>query len=502
MVSAFLNTVKIPELRRRILFTLAVIGLVRLGAAITAPGVNQGVLQEWFRTSLEQRSGGGLAALFNLFSGGALENCAIFSLGIMPYISASIMMQLLTAVIPQLGRLAREDGGRQKIMQLTRYATVGLCIFQGYMLAVSVQPPESYYIVLGGLSDTIQRLGIPLVEDSGWKFRVITVVSLTTGTLFLMWLGDQITERGVGNGISLIITIGIVARLPAALAQAWKTFVPSAQGGGSQVNPSVLVLMVAFLFIVIAGVITITQGVRKITIQYAKRVVGRKMYGGGTQHMPLKVNYAGVMPIIFAYALLIFPSTIVKMAFRNNPTAVRISEALSVGWAHYVFLAAMIFFFSYFWVATQFQPSQIADDLKKHGAYIPGVRPGKPTSDFLDFTMTRLTFAGAIFLTLIAVLPSLLSQGLNVPMITAQFFGGTSLLIIVGVMLDTMRQVETHLIQRHYDGFLRKGRIRGRSFDRASYARGEAAQGGTLMWLYVGIAVLVIAGVAIFLYGR
>jgi preprotein translocase subunit SecY len=297
--------------------------------------------------------------------------------------------------------------------------------------------------------------------------------------------------------------VGIVARLPAALAQAWKTFVPSTPGGGSQVNPSILVLMVAFLFIVIAGVIAITQGVRKITIQYAKRVVGRKMYGGGTQHMPLKVNYAGVMPIIFAYALLIFPSTIVKMAFRNSPTAVRISEALSVGWPHYVFLAAMIFFFSYFWVATQFQPAQIADDLKKHGAYIPGVRPGKPTSEFLDFTMTRLTFAGAIFLTLIAVLPSLLSQTAHVPQITAQFFGGTSLLIMVGVMLDTMRQVETHLIQRHYDGFLRKGRIRGRAFDRSTpYSRGDAAEGNTLMWLYVFIAALVIAGAAIFLYGR
>src|SRR4051794_3944365 len=311
MVSAFLNTIKIPELRRRILFTLAVVVIVRLGAAITTPGVNQAVLQEWFRTSLSQRTGGGVAALFNLFSGGALENCAIFSLGIMPYISASIMMQLLTAVIPQLGRLAREDGGRQKIMQLTRYATVGLCIFQGYMLAVSVQPPESYYIVLGGLSDTIQRLGIPLVEDSGWKFRVITVISLTTGTLFLMWLGDQITERGIGNGISIIITVGIVARLPAALAQAWKTFVPTA-AGPSQVNPAILVLMIAFLFIVIAAVIAVTQGVRKVTVQYAKRVVGRKMYGGQTQYMPLKVNYAGVMPIIFAFALLLFPATIVS----------------------------------------------------------------------------------------------------------------------------------------------------------------------------------------------
>src|SRR5436309_403095 len=502
MVSAFLNTVKIPELRRRILFTLAIVVVVRLGAAITTPGVNQAVLQEWFRSALTEKSGGNLAALLNLFSGGALENCAIFSLGIMPYISASIMMQLLSAVIPQLGRLAREDGGRQKIMQYTRLMTVGLCIFQGYLLAIGFQHPEAQRITLPGIPETIARLGIPLVDDPGWVFRVVTVVSLTTGTLLLMWLGDQITERGIGNGISLIITIGIVARLPAALAQAWKTFVPSAQTGTSQVNPAILVLMVAFLFIVIAAVIAITQGVRKITVQYAKRVVGRKMYGGQTQYMPLKVNYAGVMPIIFAWALLLFPTTIVSYGFRNSPTAARIASALSTGWPHYVILAGMIFFFSYCWVATQFQPAQIADDLKKYGGYIPGVRPGKPTADFLDFTVTRLTFAGAVFLTLIAVLPSLLSQGLNVPVITAQFFGGTSLLIIVGVMLDTMRQVETHLIQRHYDGFLRKGRIRGRSFDRASYSRGEAAAGGTLMWLYVGIAVLAIAGVAIFLYGR
>src|SRR6266704_2747383 len=461
MVSAFLNSVKIPELRRRILFTLAVIVLVRLGAAIATPGVNQAVLQEWFRTA-SSRTGGGLAALFNLFSGGALENCAIFSLGIMPYISASIMMQLLTAVIPRRGRLQREDGGRQKIMQLTRYATLVLCIFQGYLLALSFQHPESYHTMLPGITDTIRNLGIPLVDDLGWKFRIVTVVSLSTGTLFLMWLGDQITERGIGNGISLIITIGIVARLPAALAQAWKTFVPSAQTGTSQVNPMILVILVLVLFIVIAG----------------------------------------VMPIIFAWALLLFPTTIVGFAFKNSPTAAKIASALSNGWPHYVVLAGMIFFFSYFWVATQFQPSQIADDLKKYGGYIPGVRPGKPTSDFLDFTMTRLTFAGAIFLTLIAVLPSLLSQGLNVPTVTAQFFGGTSLLIIVGVMLDTMRQVETHLIQRHYDGFLRKGRVRGGFTGRSAYLRGEAAAQRTLMWLYVGIAIIVIGGVAAFLASK
>src|SRR5215813_1395470 len=343
MVSAFLNTVKIPELRRRILFTLAVIVIVRLGAAITTPGVNQAVLQEWFRSTADKQ--GGVAALFNLFSGGALENCAIFSLGIMPYISASIMLQLLTAVIPQLGRLAREDGGRQKIMQYTRYATVVLCLFQGYLLAISFQHPESYHTILGGIPDTIRKLGIPLVADQGWAFRIATVISLTTGTLFLMWLGDQITERGIGNGISLIITVGIVARLPAALAQAWKTFVPSAQTGSSQVNPMVLVLLVLFLIIVIAAVITITQGVRKISVQYAKRVVGRKMYGGQSTFMPLKVNYAGVMPIIFAWAILLFPTTIVGLLFKNSRVAKQITDAMATGWIHYALIAAMIFFF-------------------------------------------------------------------------------------------------------------------------------------------------------------
>src|SRR3954471_7998596 len=338
MVSAFLNSVKIPELRRRILFTLAVIVIVRLGAAITTPGVNQAVIQEWFRTSLTEKTGGNVAALFNLFSGGALENCAIFSLGIMPYISASIMMQLLTAVIPKLGRLAKEDGGRQKIMQYTRYATVALCLVQAYLLAISFQHPESYQTMLPGITETVTRIGIQLVDDPGMTFRIITVLSLTTGTLFLMWLGDQITERGIGNGISLIITIGIVARLPAALAQAWKTFVPSAETG-SQVNPAVLVLMIAFLFIVIAAVIAVTEGVRKITVQYAKRVVGRKMYGGQTQYMPLKVNYAGVMPIIFAWALLLFPSTIVGMAFPNSRTARMISDNLAHGWPHYLVMA-------------------------------------------------------------------------------------------------------------------------------------------------------------------
>jgi preprotein translocase subunit SecY len=497
MFSAFANTMKVPELRARILFTLAITIVVRIGSQITTPGVNASVLHQWFLNQVDRQSGGSVAALFNIFSGGALENCAIFSLGIMPYISASIMLQLLTSVIPTLSKMQREDGGRQKISQYTRYATVILCLFQGFLLARSFENPQSNPF-LPGIGTTMQRLGLDLVQDKGFGFELITVISLTAGTMLLMWLGDQITERGIGNGISLIITIGIVARLPAALIQAWHTFVP-ANGAGSQVNPAVLVLLVAFFIVVIASVIAITQAQRKISVQYARRVVGRKVYGGQTQSLPLKLNYAGVMPIIFGQALLLFPSSIVNLLFKNSRTAQEIAVNLTSGWMHYVLYSLMIFFFSYLWVAMMFQPAQVADELKKNGGYIPGVRPGKPTADFLDFTMSRLTFAGAIFLTIIAILPQLISGSLNVPYITATFFGGTSLLIIVGVMLDTMRQIETHLIQRHYDGFLRKGKIRGRFDNQRAINQGEPARQSTMVMLCVGAAVLLICGLAIFL---
>lgn len=497
MISAFTNIFKIPELRQRVLFTLAMIVIVRVGASITTPGVNAEVLRAWFVDAASQ-PGGGVAALFNLFSGGALENCAIFALGIMPFISASIMMQLLTAVIPRLSKLSREDGGRQKIQQYTRYATLILCIFQGYLLALSLENPGSNPF-LQGIGDTIERLGMPLVADPGLGFRLLTILTLSSGTMFLMWLGDQITDRGVGNGVSLIISVGILAQLPAGLTQAWRTFVPSEGEASAAVSPVVLVLMVAFLILVIAAVIAVTQAQRKIAIQYAKRVVGRKVYGGQTQYMPLKVNYAGVMPIIFAQAILLFPSTIVQMAFPESAFAQGVADALTNGWPHYIFYASMIFFFSYFWVSTQFQPPQIADDLKKYGGFIPGVRPGKPTAEFLDYTMTRLTFAGAIFLTIIAVLPELLNRWLQVPYMTAQFFGGTGLLIIVGVVLDTMRQIETHLLQRHYDGFLRKGRIRGARATNRRVEGTNVMSESSLIWLYVALAALVLAGVTIIL---
>jgi preprotein translocase subunit SecY len=407
----------------------------------------------------------------------------------------------LTAVVPRLGKLQREDGGRQKIMQYTRYLTIGLCLFQGYLLALSLENPGSNPF-LPGISEIINQLGIPLVADPGLGFRLLTVVTMTAGTMFLVWLGDQITERGVGNGISLIISVGILAQLPAGLIQAWRTFVPGADSPQDAVSPVVLVLMIAFLVLVIAAVIAVTQALRKISIQYAKRVVGRKVYGGQTQYMPLKVNYAGVMPIIFAQAILLFPSTIINMAFPNERWARVAADMLTTGWLYYVLFGAMIFFFSYFWVATQFQPTQIADDLKKYGGFIPGVRPGKPTADFLDYTMTRLTFAGAVFLTIIAVLPMLLTQWMQVPYMTAQFFGGTGLLIIVGVVLDTMRQVETHLLQRHYDGFLRKGRIRGSRDSRSRVSMNKTVDSGTLLWIWIVLAALVLAGTTILLAAR
>lgn len=501
MITAFANIFKIPELRTRVLFTLAAIIIVRAGSSITTPGVNAEVLRQWFIDTADAAAAGGVAALFNLFSGGALSNCAIFSLGVMPFISASIMLQLLTAVIPRLGKLSREDGGRQKIMQYTRYTTIALCIFQAYLLARSFESPQSNPF-LPGIMDTINKLGLPLVSTPGIGFQLLTIVTMTAGTLLLMWLGDQITERGIGNGMSIIITVGILAQLPAGLIQAWRTFVPSGAEAQSAMSPVVLVLMIAFLLFVIAAVIAVTQAQRKISVQYAKRVVGRKVYGGQTQYMPLKVNYAGVMPIIFAQAILLFPSTILNMAFPGVGWAQDLSNLLTYGWLHYVFYALMIFFFSYFWVATQFQPVQIADDLKKYGGFIPGVRPGKPTADFLDYTMTRLTFAGALFLTVIAVLPQLLSQSMQVPYMTSQFFGGTGLLIIVGVVLDTMRQVETHLLQRHYDGFLRKGRIRSAQESRSRIGSGQALSDKTIVLMWAGAGILVIAGVTIYFASR
>jgi preprotein translocase subunit SecY len=429
-----------------------------------------------------------------VFSGGGLQNCAIFALGIMPYISASIMLQLLTAVVPSLSKMAREDGGRQKITQFTRLATIALCLFQGYLLAKSLASPGQN-IFLGGLQEVIDRLGRPLVPDYGFGFIFTTVITITAGTMLMMWLGEMITERGIGNGVSILICVNIVSDLPGALVQVWQTYVgPNVKSMG---EPAKLVMLLAFMIIVIAGVIALTQATRRIVIQYAKRVVGRKVYGGQTQYLPLKVNYSGVMPIIFAQAILLFPAQILSSMFPDVRWVQTFSTWVSSGWIYYGISAALIFFFSYFWVATMFQPTQISEDLKKSGGYLPGIRPGKPTADFLDFTMSRLTFAGAIFLTALYVMPAVISRLMGIAPQTAQFFGGTSLLILVGVVLDVMRQIETHLLQSHYDGFLKKGRIRGR-FDRMAQT-GQVADSTTVVWLWVGISIIAILGVAYYI---
>ncbi|MEI8121376.1 MAG: preprotein translocase subunit SecY [bacterium] len=450
MLSAFTNSFRIPELRSRILFTLGLIFICRLVANVPIAGVDALALQRLI-ADVEKSSGGGMLGLLDMFSGGALRNCAVGALGIMPYISASIILQLLTAVVPTLGRLAREgDTGRQKITQYSRFLTVFLCVIQGWFLATTLENPANL-----GISQNI-------VLNPGIGFRMMTVISVTAGSVFIMWLGEQITQRGIGNGISLIITEGIISRLPFAVAYAVQMF-KAGEDGLRQFNPIFSVVLLVALFAVVAGTILLTQGQRKIPIQYAKRVVGRKVYGGQSTYMPLRINYSGVMPIIFAQSILMFPMILLKRLPDSWGWAQTLANNLGPdALLHMILYGIMILFFSYFWVATQFQPVQIADDLKKYGGYVPGVRPGRPTAEFLDNTMTKITLAGALFLTVIAVIPTIMNRQFDVPSLVASFFGGTSLLITVGVMLDTMRQVESHLLMRHYDGFLRKGKLRGR----------------------------------------
>ncbi len=456
LFNTFANCFKIPELKSRIGFTLGLLIVVRLLAVIRIPGLNGDALSAFF----SQQSNNGLLGMYNTFAGGAFEHCAIGSLGIMPYISATIIIQLLTAVWPRLSKLAREEGGRTKIIQYGRYLTVLLCIGQGVYFANNWLHPQSIFSGFQGQ--------LVLIETR-WIYFFVAVTVMTAGTMLLMWLGEQITERGIGNGVSLVITVGILARLPQAAVAAKNMFVP---GEGQEATHSFLgtgLLLIALLFIVVGGVIAITQAQRKIPVQYASRMVGQKMYQGGTNYMPLRVNYAGVMPIIFAQSILMFPQPVLTwLASATNVPFLQeklraLASTLNYGsWLYMVVYAVMILFFSYFWVATQFNEIQIADDLKKNGGYIPGVRPGQQTSDYLHKAMSRITLAGAIFLTVIATIPIILSRQLSIDQNVSQYFGGTSILIAVGVLLDTMRQVESHLMMRHYDGFLKKGKVRGR----------------------------------------
>ena len=500
MISAFANTWKIPELRDRILFTLAMVVIVRLGVFIPLPGVDTHIIDLFVKKVSSgddaQTTGAQIGVLMNVFSGGGLTQMGIFALGIMPYISASIMMQLMTAVVPKLSRLSKEDGGRQKINSYTRYITIIIAIVQGFLLAKSLQYPERLPF-LQGIGEIIREHG-DLVPDYSMTFVLMTVLTIVAGTMFLMWIGDQITARGIGNGISLIISVNIISSIPAVMVQAWDTFVVNS--GGNPYKVLILVFLFVFLIFVIAATVSITQAQRRIAVQYARRVSGRREMAGGTQYLPLKVNYAGVMPIIFATAILGLPPTILGQMFPNAGWAITMREILAPDsiW-FYLISGTMIFFFSFFWVATMFNPSEIAENLKRGGGYVPGVRPGKPTSDFLDFTMTRLTFAGSIFLTLIFMMPFFVAKALGLPpysMITS-FFGGTSLLILVGVLLDIMRQVETHLLQRHYDGFLRKGKIKGRN-QRMQQNQGATKSSNGVIYLWTVLALVIIIAVVAF----
>lgn len=448
MLKAYINSFKIPELRNRIIFTLAILALCRVAAGIPCPGLDPGGLNELFE-SMREGAGGGFLNIFNLFSGGALERFAVAALGIMPYITASIVMQLLIPVVPALEKLRREgESGTQKINKYTRYLTLIVCIVHGTAATQFMMNP-------GALIQQAQ--GIEVVRSPGPIFQITTVIFLTAGTMLLVWLGEQISDRGLGNGVSLIITINILSGLPGAVTG----LVSLARGGGAGGGNIIYVLLLLVMFFAVcAATVALTQGQRKIPIRHAKRSSRGGAAQGQTSYLPLRVNYSGVMPIIFGSAILMFPT----MVFRYIP--------FTQGWAKYfqpqsltyiITFGVIIVLFSFFWVATQFKPTQIAQNLQKQGGYIPGIRPGKPTASFLDTTMTRITFAGSLFLTGIAIMPMVLAREFNIPMTVASFFGGTSLLIMVSVILDTMRQVEAFLLSHRYDGFLEKGRLRSRS---------------------------------------
>lgn len=502
MISAFANTWKVAELRERIIFTLLMIVVIRLGVYITLPGIDSTAINNMIEDALAAKdvdNGGMVGAMVGMFSGGGLQKLGIFALGIMPYISASILMQLMTAVVPKVARLSKEDGGRQKISQYTRLITILIALVQGYLLVMAFRGNGDLITRLPGFSNYDSAVhGLIVPNDGLFMFVLPAVISIIAGTLLLMWIGDQMTERGIGNGTSIIITVNIISSLPAALATMWNSLLDPA---GNPTGGAVFILFLfLFLIFVVAAIICLTQAQRRIPIQYAKRVVGRKQFGGQTQYLPLKINYANVMPIIFATAVLGIPPFILQQV---NPDAGRwLSNVLNPTniW-YYVIAGGMIFFFSYFWVATMFNPSEISENLKKGGGYVPGVRPGPPTAKFLDFTMTRLTFAGAVFLVIIFALPYFVTMApkwtLNMPpldLMVTMFFGGTSLLIMVGVVLDVMRQVETHLLQRNYDGFLRKGKVKGRYDNKGTKVASN--QGGSVVYLIALVALLFVVGVA------
>lgn len=434
MFKKFQDMFSIPELRKRILFTVALLVVYRVGSHITAPGVNPLALKVFF-----ENQQGTIFALYDLFAGGNLSRATIFALGIMPYISASIIMQLLQTVIPYFEKLAKEgEEGRKKITQYTRYGTVLLSVIQAMGISIFLL--------------SMKPGGVSVVTMSPMTFRLLTIITMTAGTIFIMWLGEQISERGIGNGISLIIMIGILARYPGYFLNTWRAIKLG------QITAFRLVFLLLIMVGVVAAVILITQGQRRIPVQYAKRIVGNKIYGGTSQYIPLRVNTAGVIPIIFARSIMMFPSTI-AMFFEGSGTLDYIRTVFAPGtWLYLTIYAVIIIFFTYFYTAIILNPTDMAENMKKYGGFIPGIRPGKRTSDYIDRILTRVTLPGAIFLAFIAILPDVLMRRGGLPF----YFGGTGVLIIVGVLLDTLKQIETHLLMRHYDGFMKKGKLRGR----------------------------------------
>jgi len=444
MLSAFVNCFKIPDLKKKILFTLGIIVAYRMGCNIPTPGVNGAVLTAYFQ-KLNSAGAGTIFGMMNMFSGGAVEKMTVFGLGIMPYISSSIIMQLLTAVIPALEKLAKEgQAGYHKINQYTRYGTLGLSLVQSFFIAIWLEKQAFD--------------GVPVVGNPGLGFCIVTALTLTCGTLLLMWLGEQIQERGIGNGISLIITAGIISRAPQAV-RTLAMLLSAKTVGAAQLQPLTLVIMICFLVGVIIAITLITQAQRKIPVQYARRIVGRRVYGGQSTYIPLKVDTAGVIAIIFAQSIILFPATIASFVPALQGFAALIQRG---GFLYYFIYGLLIIFFCYFYTAIVFNPQDVADNMKKHGGFVPGVRPGAQTADYLDFVLTRITLAGAIFICLIATMPDAIMASFKVPYLVASFFGGTGILIIVGVMLDTMKQMESHLLMRHYEGFMKSGHLRGR----------------------------------------
>lgn len=431
IIPAFQNIFKIAELKSRVLFTLGFLAVYRIGAHIPTPGINGEELSRFLA-----EKGGALMGFFDMFSGGALSRVTIFALGIMPYISASIILQLLTVVIPAVGKLAKEgEAGRKKIIKYTRYGTIVISIIQSMGIAIGLE----------GMADGA------FVQNPGWSFRLLTMITLTSGTAFIMWLGEQITERGVGNGISLIIFAGIVAGLPTAIISTLRLT------KAGELSLFFLIFLVVMMIAVVGIIVYMERGMRKIPVQYAKRVVGKKVYGGQNTHLPLKLNTSGVIPPIFASSIIMFPATIA--GFIPVPWVQSIAKQLAPGTTLYTLLyISMIFFFCYFYTAIVFNPVDVADNLKKYGGYVPGIRPGQKTSEYIYRVLSRLTFVGAVYLALVCVIPELLIQNFNVPF----YFGGTSLLIVVGVALDTVSQIESHLLTRSYEGFLKKGKVKGR----------------------------------------